>query len=190
MEVIISHVHLDLDGFASMILAKKLYPLAILVLSGDVSDNLKELINFYRNEFDIHKASDIKPENINKIVMVDTSNFNRIGKFSILEKNLNIELIIYDHHTKQGYGANSTLLLEKIFEKNIELSKLEATIALMGIYEDTGNFSFKNTSYLDMECGAKLLKIGANLETVIQYVSKSLTQHDLDFLLILMKNFL
>ena len=188
MEVIISHVHLDLDGFASMILAKKLHPLAILVLSGDVSDNLKELINFYRNEFDIHKASDIKPENINKIVMVDTSNFNRIGKFSILEKNLNIELIIYDHHTKQGYGANSTLLLEKIFEKNIELSKLEATIALMGIYEDTGNFSFKNTSYLDMECGAKLLKIGANLETVIQYVSKSLTQHDLDFLLILMKN--
>ena len=113
MEVIISHVHLDLDGFASMILAKKLYPLAILVLSGDVSDNLKELINFYRNEFDIHKASDIKPENINKIIMVDTSNFNRIGKFSILEKNPNIELIIYDHHTKQGYAANSTLLLEK-----------------------------------------------------------------------------
>lgn len=184
MEIITSHVHLDLDGFASMILAKKLYPNATIVLSGDVGENLKELINFYKEELDIYKASEIKINDISKIIMVDTSNFSRLGKFSGLN---NIETIIYDHHLKNEFGANSTLLLEMIFEKNINLSTLEATIALMGIYEDTGNFSFKNTTYFDMNAGAKLLKLGANLEIVIKYVSKSLSQRDLDFMLLLMK---
>lgn len=188
MEIITSHVHLDLDGFASMVLAKKLYPNATLVLSGDVGENLKELINFYKEELNIYKASDIKTKDISKIIMVDVSNFSRLGKFSILENRDDVDVVIFDHHQNKLFGANSTLMLQEIFKKEIPLTTLEATIGLMGIYEDTGNFSFKNTTYLDMETGAKLLKLGANLETVIQSVSKSLNQKDLDFMLKLMKN--
>lgn len=183
MDIITSHVHLDLDGLASMVLAKKLYPEAKIVLSGDVGENLKELINFYQEELSIFKASEVKLEEVENIILVDTSASSRIGKFSILT----CPRIIFDHHLDNTYGANTTLLLQEIFKKNINLSTLEATIALMGIYEDTGSFSFKNTSYYDMEAGAKLLKMGANLDLVIKYVSKSLTQKDLDFMLLLMK---
>lgn len=183
MDIITSHVHLDLDGLASMILAKKLYPDAKIVLSGDVGENLKELINFYKEELEIFKSSDVKLEEVEKIIIVDTSSNSRIGKFSSLE----CEKIIYDHHLDNNYGANSTLLLQEIYKRNIELSILESTIALMGIYEDTGNFSFKNTTHYDMEAGARLLKNGANLDLVINYVSKSLNQKDLDFMMLLLK---
>lgn len=183
MDIITSHVHLDLDGLASMVLAKKLYPEAKIVLSGDVGENLKELINFYQEELSIFKASEVKLEEVENLILVDTSASSRIGKFSILT----CPRIIFDHHLDNTYGANTTLLLQEIFKKNINLSTLEATIALMGIYEDTGSFSFKNTSYYDMEAGAKLLNMGANLDLVIKYVSKSLTQKDLDFMLLLMK---
>ena len=184
MDIITSHVHLDLDGLASMILAKKLYPQAIIVLSGDVGENLKELINFYKEELEIHKASDIKSSDVNKIIMVDTSNLSRLGKFS----SHNCETIILDHHLGKKFGANTTLILQEIFKEEITITPLEATIALMGIYEDTGNFTFNNTSYYDMEAGAKLLRLGANLEITMKYVSKSLSQKDLEFMITLMKH--
>lgn len=193
MEIITSHVHLDLDGFASMLLAKKLFPNATLVLSGDVGENLKELINFYKEIFNIYKASEIKLNKVTKIIIVDTSSFSRLGKFAPLADNKNIEIEIFDHHqinsdVNQNFGANSSLLLKKIFEKDIFLTPLEASIALMGIYEDTGNFTFKNTTYHDMEMGAKLLQLGANLDNVMHYVNKSLNQNDLDIMLELIKN--
>lgn len=184
MDIITSHVHLDLDGLASMVLAKKLYPNATIVLPGDVGENLKELINFYKEELKIFKSSDIKISHVKKIIMVDTSNVSRLGKFSTL----NCETIILDHHLGQKYGANTTLILQEIFKDNIELNPLESTIALMGIYEDTGNFTFSNTSYYDMEAGARLLKSGANLELAMKYVSKNLNQQDHNFMMTLIKN--
>lgn len=184
MEIITSHVHLDLDGLASMILAKKLHPNAVLVLPGDISDNLKELINFYKEELEFFRSSEIKVKDITKLIIVDTSNKSRLGKFS----EVHCETIVYDHHNSLTFGSNSTLLLQEVFSKNLLLTKLETSIALMGIYEDTGNFTFKNTTHYDMEAGAKLLKSGANLEMVMRYVTKSLTQRELELVKTLMNN--
>ncbi|MBZ4683558.1 MAG: domain containing protein [Fusobacteriales bacterium] len=195
MEIITSHIHLDLDGFASMILAKKLYPNAKLVFSGNISKNVKEVANLYQDILNIQRISDIDLEKITKLIIVDTSNINRIGNFKNIIHKENVEIIIYDHHSsnendiKKGkifkniIGSNSSNILKYIFEKNLNLSDYEATIALMGIYEDTGNFTFKNTTSKDMYFASKLLEFGANLEMVLEFVNKNLKTNELEIFL-------
>lgn len=174
MEIILSHVHLDYDGFSSMILAKKLYPNAKIVLSGDVSLHLKDVYNFYIDKFEIFKASEIDINLIKRIILVDTNNFKRLGKFSVLSDKKDLDLIVYDHHLSYDYGSNTSLLLNKIFNKNLTISNIESTIALMGIYEDTGNFTFKNTKAIDLLYASKLIGLGANFNFAIKSVNKSL----------------
>ncbi|TDT71785.1 tRNA nucleotidyltransferase (CCA-adding enzyme) [Hypnocyclicus thermotrophus] len=195
MEIITSHIHLDLDGFASMILAKKLYPNAKLIFSGNVSKNVKEIANLYQDILNIEKIKDIDLNEITKLIIVDTSNINRIGNFKNIIYKKNVEIIIYDHHSannndiKKGkifkniIGSNSSNILKYIFKKNIKLNNYEATIALMGIYEDTGNFTFKNTTYEDMYFASKLLKFGANLDMVLEFVNKNLQTNEFELFL-------
>jgi tRNA nucleotidyltransferase (CCA-adding enzyme) len=200
MEIITSHTHLDLDGFASMILAKKLYPEAILVFSGDLSPNVKSLANLYQDYLDIYKASEIPLNKVKKMIVVDTAKKNRIGKFENLTDK--VEIIVYDHHlsakddidANEKYisrtGSNSANMLDIILKKNknIAFEDYEATIALMGIYEDTGNFVFNNTTKLDMEMAAKLVGYGGKISMVSEYVNKNLKQQELDMLLELIEN--
>ncbi len=200
MDIITSHIHLDLDGFASMVLAKKLYPEALLVFSGDLSPNVKSLANLYQDYLNIYKASEIDLEKVDKLIVVDTANKKRIGKFGdIVDR---VEVIVYDHHlesdddilTRNKFvsrsGSNASHMLKHIFDKNkkIEIEDYEATIALMGIYEDTGNFTFNNTTELDMLMGSKLLSYGAKLPMISEYVDKNLKSQELDMLLELMEN--
>lgn len=200
MEVITSHIHLDLDGFASMVLARKLYPDAILVFSGDLSPNVKSLANLYQDYLNIYKSSEVKLDKVEKLIVVDTANKKRIGKFEeIVDK---VEVIVYDHHlsskddikTEKRYihhsGSNSSHMMRHIYEKFEEpqIEDFVATIALMGIYEDTGNFTFNNTTELDMYMASKLLGYGAKLPMISEYVNKNLKQRELDMLLELMEN--
>lgn len=196
MEVIISHVHLDLDGFASMVLVKKLHPNARLVFSGNTSKNVKEIATLYQDVLNISKAKEIDIDKITKLIVVDTSNKNRIGKFkNILDKD-EVEVVIYDHHAKtdfdikkgikyhKSYGSNTAHLIELILKQYPKccFKDYEAIIGLMGIYEDTGNFTFSNTTAKDMEMAAYLMKQGVNLKMVLEFVNKNLKQSEIDML--------
>lgn len=194
MEIITSHANLDLDGFASMVLAKKLYPNALITFSGNLSKTVKSIATLYHDKFDFYKAKDIDSRDINKLIIVDTSDLERIDK---LGKNLkkDIEIVIYDHHKQskesvyyKPYGANVTNLLEHIIKKDIKINNHEATIALMGIYEDTGYFTFDTTTPKDLAMASYLLDNGANLSLVNEYVKKSLSKKEIDILLEFLEN--
>jgi len=70
-----------------------------------------------------------------------------------------IEIHIYDHHPskaddiKPDYeisrptGSTVTILTEILRKKGIDISADEATIMCLGIYEDTGSFTFSSTSH-------------------------------------------
>lgn len=202
MEVIISHVHLDLDGFASMVLARKLHPNARLVFSGNTSKNVKEISTLYQDVLNISKAKEIDINEISKLIIVDTSNKNRIGKFKDILNKENVEIYIYDHHTKtdfdiengikyhKPYGSNTAHLIELITQQypSCNFKDYESIIGLMGIYEDTGNFTFSNTTSKDMEMAAHLMKQGVNLKMVLEFVNKNLNQEELDMLLKLIEH--
>ena len=69
----------------------------------------------------------------------------------------------------------SPLLTEIIKEKDIQISPDEATIMCLGIYEDTGSFTFSSTTERDFLAAAFLLSNGANLNVVSDLIARELS---------------
>jgi len=159
LTVITTHTNADFDALASMLAAQKLYPEALVVFPGSQEKNLR---NFFIKSvvylFNMADIKDIDLSEIKKLVLVDTRQPQRIGKLASVLNRSDVEIHIYDHHPDmpgdirgqqeviESTGATVTLLTNIIEEKNIELSPDEATILSLGIYEDTGSFSFPSTT--------------------------------------------
>jgi len=188
LTVITTHVNADFDALASMLAAQKLYPEALVVFPGSQEKNLK---NFFISSlvylFNMVDITDINFTGIKRLVLVDTRHSDRIGKLSKLLKRSDIEIHIYDHHPASekdikgdlevhgSTGANVTILTEIIQEKKIQISPDEATIMCLGIYEDTGSFTFSSTTERDFLAAAYLLSQGAHLNIVSDLIARELS---------------
>ena len=188
MEIIISHQQTDFDGLASMLAAKKLYPKATMVFPGKLTNNAKRFMSLYKDRIVVKRSSDIDKDKVTKIIMVDTGFASRIGKFSDLVKEKNIEVLIYDHHLDRDetvtnarrfiepVGATTTILLKRIKQRKLNLTSFEATLFALGIYEDTGGLIYNSTTSDDVRTVAFLLDNNANLEIVEEYIEYSLSR--------------
>ena len=126
-------------------------------------------------------------KSVTQLVLVDTRQAGRIGKLADLLDKPGLKIHIYDHHPAtakdiQGEieihgktGANVTILTEIIRKKRIRISPDEATIMCLGIYEDTGSFTFPSTSERDFLAAAYLLSKGANLNVVSDLIARELS---------------
>ena len=186
--VITTHVNADFDALASMLAAQKLYPEALVIFPGSQEKNLK---NFFINSmaylFNMVDVNRIDFDSITRLVLVDTRQTGRIGKLVDLLDKPGIEIHIYDHHPPTANdikgkievhgqtGANVTILTEIIRGKEIGISPDEATIMCLGIYEDTGSFSFPSTTERDFLAAAYLLSQGANLNVVSNLIARELS---------------
>lgn len=196
MNIITTHIYADLDALSSMIIAKRLYPDATLVFPGNVSDSVKKYITLYQDYLQIVRVRDIDFDNIDKLIVVDTSKTTRIGRFAEHLESIE-DIIIYDHHPssshdidaptiRREYGSNTTHLLEHLFEiygRDLHLEPYEINAALMGIYEDTGNFTYSNTKPIDLEIGGFLLSKGGDLKTVHEYTTKTMNEEQKNLLI-------
>ncbi len=193
-KIIVPHVNIDYDALASTIAAKKLYPDAEIVLHGTKEKSMKNFfINTIIYSLDVKSEKDIDLDEIEEIIIVDTSREDRIGIFSKLLNNPNVKKIVYDHHFEENNikadklflehtGACTTILVEKLKEQNIFLEETEATILMMGIYEDTGNLTFNTTTERDYYAAAYLLKFKANLNIVRDILYHDITIDQIDIL--------
>jgi tRNA nucleotidyltransferase (CCA-adding enzyme) len=195
LTIITTHVNADFDALASMLAAQKLYPDALVVFPGSQEKNLK---NFFINSmvylFNMADIGNIDFAKVGRLVLVDTRQPNRIGKLSKLLKRKDIEIHIYDHHpathndikgdmeVHRLTGANVTLLIAIIAEKGIEISADEATIMCLGLYEDTGSFTFPSTTENDFKAAAFLLSKGANLNVVSDLIARELNPEQVSLL--------
>jgi len=186
--VITTHVNADFDALASMLAAQKLYPDALVVFPGSQEKNLK---NFFIDSmaylFNMVDINRIDFDSITRLVLVDTRQTGRIGKLASLLDKPGIEIHIYDHHPPTDNdirgeieihgetGANVTILTEIIRGKEIHISADEATILCLGIYEDTGSFTFPSTTERDFLAAAYLLSLGANLNIVSNLIARELS---------------
>ena len=186
--VITTHVNADFDALASMLAAQKLYPDALVVFPGSQEKNLK---NFFIDSmaylFNMVDINRIDFDSITRLVLVDTRQTGRIGKLASLLDKPGIEIHIYDHHPPTDNdirgeieihgetGANVTILTEIIRGKEIHISADEATILCLGIYEDTGSFTFPSTTERDFLAAAYLLSCGANLNIVSNLIARELS---------------
>jgi tRNA nucleotidyltransferase (CCA-adding enzyme) len=188
LDVITTHVNADFDALASMLAAKKLYPEAIIVFPGAQEKNLR---NFFLHTssylFDFVRMKDVDLNRIKRLILVDTRQKRRIGKFGKLLDRGDVEIHIYDHHPPSDddikgdlevireVGAGVSMMTEIIREKDINISPDEATLMSLGIYEDTGSFAFSSTKAEDYQAAAWLLEQGASLNTVSDMLTKELT---------------
>ncbi|MCD6449818.1 MAG: CBS domain-containing protein [Thermotogaceae bacterium] len=188
MKLIVPHRNPDFDAFASAVAAKLLYPDYEIVISGQPNQNLEEYIKIYEDKFPFLKESSISvDETVECAIVVDTASPKRISKkvLSLIEKAKKV--IIYDHHPgiKEGglegeshieaLGATTTMMVEMIREKGIEIDSITATLFMIAIYEDTGNLLYSSTTPRDLEAAKFLLENGANLVEVSEYIKLDLT---------------
>lgn len=189
MEIITTHVNTDLDGLASMVAAQKLYPGAELIFPGKLSRNVEEFLALHKDTLkNVRNIKDINISKVKRLIMVDTKSPGRVSKLKDLFNLPNVEVHIFDHHPRaegdvvgkvelvEPIGACTTLLIERIRAKGLEITPLEATIMALGIYEDTGCLVFTNTTPRDIRAAAFLLEQGANLAVVSDFLGRPLTQ--------------
>ncbi len=186
-EVITTHINADFDSMGSMIAASKLYPGATLVFPGSQEKNLR---NFFLHStsylFNFTKIRQIDLQQIKRLILVDTRQKGRIGKFADLVDKKDIEIHIYDHHPDseddiQGdlkvigkTGSTTALLTDLIRKKQITISPDEATIMCLGIHEDTGSFTFSSTTAEDYQAAAWLAEQGANHNIIADMLTREL----------------
>jgi tRNA nucleotidyltransferase (CCA-adding enzyme) len=178
-----------------MIAAKKLYPEAVMVFPGSQEHNLREFFvesTFYF--FDFAKVRDLDFKRIDRIILVDTRQAGRVGRFKELMTEGQVDIHIYDHHPDseddvsgtleviRPVGATVTLLVEIIRERGVDLSPDEATLLTLGIYEDTGSFTFTSTTPADYLAASFLLEQGANLNMVADMLTRELTAEQISVL--------
>jgi tRNA nucleotidyltransferase (CCA-adding enzyme) len=188
LTVITTHINADFDAMASMLAAQKLYPGALVVFPGSQEKNLR---NFFIQSmvylFNLAEIKDIDLARVTRLVLVDTRKADRIGKLSELLENPSIEIHVYDHHTikkddvigKQDIhrttGATVTILTEILRERQLSVTAEEATIMCLGIYEDTGSFTFSSTTSEDLEAAAFLVSKGANINVIANLISREIS---------------
>ncbi len=147
-------------------------------------------------EFDELKQRQIDPAALTRIVLCDVRQPERIGVVaSWLAARPEIELVIYDHHPDaEGdlvagagridaeVGSTSTLLVEELVRRGLTPSAREASLLLMGIYEDTGSLAYATTAPRDLEAAAWLLERGGELAVVRRFALRRLDARRIEIL--------
>ncbi|MHB8109833.1 MAG: CBS domain-containing protein [Syntrophorhabdaceae bacterium] len=201
MKVITSHINADFDSLSSMVAAKKLYPNAVLVFPGSQEKTLRDfMIHSTLYLYDIAKLKKIDYESVDTLILVDTRDKTRIGDLAKIAENGNVTVHAYDHHPDSAadvkadfqivrdVGATVTILIGIIRERDIEITPEEATIMMLGIYEETGSFRFSSTTVEDFEAAAYLKSKGANINLVSDMLVRELTPEQVFLLNDIIKN--
>jgi len=183
MEIIATHENTDFDALASLLAASKLYPHATPVLPRRLNRNVQDFVTLYWEQLPFWHTEDLPRRPITRLILVDTQT---IPTLKGMGKNTRVEII--DHHPRSAdlpvdiaftaaeTGATTTLLVEQMSQALVPISPIEATLLLLGIYEDTGSLSYLTTTARDARAAAWLLDRHANLEVVNRYLRYPLTE--------------
>lgn len=200
MKVITSHMGNDFDSIASMVAASKLYPDAILSLSGSTSRTVRDFLRKFPRRWPIVTPRKIRKDEITQLIVVDTRSRSRIGPFATLLGKKDVIVHVYDHHPPSAddidgelividpIGATTTLLVEILFERQIPITPQEATLFAMGIYEDTGGLTFGGTTERDFAAISRLKEIGADLTIIPSHIEMSFSASERRILDLLIEN--
>ena len=195
LTVITTHINADFDAFASMLAAKKLYPEALVVFPGSQERNLRDF--FVKSMVYMHnivKIKDVDLDAVKRLVLVDTRQAGRIGRFESIIDRPGLDIHIYDHHpampdditgtfeVSEMTGASVTIMTKLLQKKEIPITAEEATIMALGLYEDTGSFTFSSTTEDDYLAAAYLLSQGANLNIVSNMIVREMNPEQVSLL--------
>jgi tRNA nucleotidyltransferase (CCA-adding enzyme) len=181
MEIIQTHANTDFDGLAAMLAAAKLYAGSVPVLGRTLNRNVRDFLALYRDELPFRQPDDVPKGPVDRLILVDTQGFS-------IPKGMNAKtaVLILDHHPLdqpclpqvryegEPTGSTTAFLVHRLREQFQHLSPSEASLLLLGIYEDTGNLSYSTTTARDVLAAGWLLERGASLEVVNDFMHRPL----------------
>ncbi|BBD07684.1 CBS domain-containing protein [Desulfovibrio ferrophilus] len=193
--IITSHANADFDSLAAMVAASRLYPGAVLVFPGSQEKNLR---NFYIQSamymFNFRNVREIDLSTVRTLVLVDTRQQGRVPHVKQAFDNPNLEIHTYDHHPDNDddvvhskgkvidWGSTATILTHEIMGMGITLKPDEATIIGLGIFEDTGSFTFNSTKPEDFQAAAWLLTQGMDTTVISDLITRDLSAEQVSLL--------
>jgi tRNA nucleotidyltransferase (CCA-adding enzyme) len=187
VDVIAGHAQTDFDAFASMVACRRLYPGAVVVISGSLNRNVRDFYRLHADELDAVEASRLEPDAITRLIVVDATDPARLGELEPVARRDGVELVRFDHHPESGSpeaivrsedGALTTTLVGILAEREIAVTPLEATVFALGIHEDTGSLTYATTTHRDVEALAWCLRHGARQEAVGEYLNAPLAEDE------------
>ena len=183
MHIILTHEQADFDALASLFGAYLLNESAIPVLPRRMNRNVRAFLTLYGADLPFVDPRDLGGELIDAVTLVDTQSMVSIK--GMVE---DVHVRVVDHHPLKDnlpknwlvsyvdIGATTTLLIEALREHNGILTTVQATLLLLGIYEDTGSLTYTRTTPRDVRAAAFLLEQGASLQIASDFLNHPLSQ--------------
>jgi tRNA nucleotidyltransferase (CCA-adding enzyme) len=186
MHLIVTHDNADFDAIASLLGAAKLYPGALPVIPRRVNRNVRDFLHLYWDEFPFVWVQDVptgKSSRVTRMTLVDSQH---IPSLKGVDEDTQFHVI--DHHALsrdfppgtrtilQSTGATATLMVDEIQRQHVRLTPNEATLLLLGIYEDTGSLTYASATPRDVRAAAWLLEQNASLDVVRQFLNYPLSE--------------
>ena len=181
MFLILTHENADFDAVASQLAAHKLYPEGVPLLSRHINRNVRQFLILYWDALPFVRPEDWRRQKVEQLLLVDTHSYNSVRGLvrdpgvRVIDHHLNVEKRPNWEYQVEGVGATTTLLVEQIRTSGPVLSPEEATLLLLGIYEDTGSLTYDTTTPRDVQAAAWLLEQGAQLPVVRRFLQVALT---------------
>jgi tRNA nucleotidyltransferase (CCA-adding enzyme) len=196
MHVILTHEQADFDAIASLLGAFLLHEKSIPVLPFALNRNVRDFLMMFATDLPLVQSSDLPAGPIKLVTLVDTQSL--VTKKGLSKKT---KIHIIDHHKKKENlptdweftetetSSCTTYFVEQLMERNnVSLSLIEATLLLLGIYEDTGSLTYANTSARDASAVAYLLSNGASLNIAADFLNPPLSIEQQQVFEVLLEN--
>jgi tRNA nucleotidyltransferase (CCA-adding enzyme) len=182
MHIILTHEQADFDALASLLGASLAEERGLPVLPRKMNRNARAFIGLYGADFPFLDARDLPQEAVESVTLVDTQSLVTVkgmGKDTLIR--------VIDHHSRREStpadweltvvetGATTTHFVEILEGHDETLSTVQATLLLLGIYEDTGSLTYSHTTSRDVRSAAWLLESGASLQVAAGYLNPPLS---------------
>jgi len=198
MKIITTHKGTDFDALASLVAATVIYPDAMPVLPKTINPNLKGFLSIHKDLFDFYSVNEIKLEEVNTLIVVDTNSWSRLEGMNPLKERKDLEIILFDHHVRgdihagkevrEEIGSTMTLMVRELKSQRKLITPIQATLFLIGLYEDTGNLTFPSTLSEDAAAAAYLLDRKADLNILSTFLRQAYGKKQKDILFKMIQN--
>ncbi|MBD5648076.1 MAG: CBS domain-containing protein [Desulfovibrio sp.] len=189
--LITCHANADFDAFAAMLAARRLYAPCSLLFPGTQERGLQKLVgSLDPAAYNLVESEDIHWEDYDRLVLVDTRQKSRVPHVAQLLERPGVRVEAWDHHPDSAddipadivhlshAGAVTTSLALALRERGMRPTAEEATLLGLGIYGDTGSFTYSSTTGEDFEAAAWLLSLGMDVNQINEMAAHELTsQH-------------
>ncbi|PIE58786.1 MAG: hypothetical protein CSA33_01150 [Desulfobulbus propionicus] len=182
MQIVTTHKNTDFDALASILAATLIYPECVAVCPTSVNPNVKRFLALHKTAFNVVLPHEINKDEVESLIVVDTNAWHRLDRMDSLRERRGLDIQVWDHHMVAGdinaswrcvdrVGATITLFVEAFIAREIGLTPLQATVFLIGLYEDTGQLTFSSTTPRDAHAAAFLLEQGADLTIAVEFLN-------------------